>query len=334
MSAVISSERLRAWAEEERFDLAGVARAGAVGAEQAEALRGWLARGGQGGMAYLARGVEERLDVRRLAPGARSVVCVGVSYFTGGLAGGSAAVGRAAGRVARYAWGRDYHEVVRERLGRLAERVRASCPQVRVLRCFVDTAPLLEKAWAAGAGLGWIGKNGLLINERLGSWLVLGEIVTDLEFDRYGEPAAGGCGACRRCLEACPTGALAGEAGCGGLDARRCISYLTVEGRGELPGDLAGRMGDWLFGCDVCQEVCPFNERAARTADGDFLPRGSWARPELGELLGMGAAEFARRFAGSSVARAGYEHLRRVAENCWRNLGRGVEPPRRQGTKA
>ena len=207
------------------FDVVGVASAEAV--ETGDCVREYLRKGYEGEMGYLAREVDKRIDVRRLVAGARSVVCVGMNYFAEtperpeGLCG----------VVARYARGRDYHEVVKQRLYKLADRIKALAAGSVLTRCFVDTAPLLEKAWAARAGLGWIGKNGLLLNERYGSWLVLGEVVTDLELEAD-KPCDDGCGDCRACVETCPTEALVEPYV---LEARRCISYLTMESRKDNP---------------------------------------------------------------------------------------------------
>jgi len=321
----ISSDKIKQWAWEVGFDLVGVAPAAEIA--HAEALTSYLAKGYQGEMDYLARGVAQRVDPRVLVAGARSVICVGLSYYVrergeepageteaaghrkGGEGGESDKGDMRYGRVARYAWGRDYHVVMKERLERLAERIRSRGDGEARLRCCVDSAPVAEKSLAARAGLGWIGKNGLLLNERFGSWLVLGEIVTDLELEA-GEPAADRCGDCRRCLEACPTGALVAERV---LEARRCISYLTIESGREIPAALGKKLGDRLFGCDICQEVCPYNQRAVASPAGAFAARADWRRIKLAELLTMSEEAFARRYEGSCMVRAGLSHMQEVA---------------------
>lgn len=295
----LDSGQIKRWAGEVGFDLVGIAPAGPVA--HGDFLREWLGRGCHGRMQYMERNLEKRIDPTRLLPGGRSIICAALSYFRPESA---LEVSIDAARVARYAWGFDYHEVVRAKLKQLAKRISAGAGGVQ-LRCFVDTAPLLEKAHAARAGLGWIGKNTLLVNAEFGSWLVLGEIVTDLELD-YDEPVESGCGDCRRCLDACPTEALVGPYS---LDARRCISYLTVESRREVPVELAAKMGGRLFGCDACQESCPCNEQPKTGKTSELAPQASWARPCWAELEQLSEAQFQVYFAGSSIERADFDHF-------------------------
>jgi epoxyqueuosine reductase len=232
-------------------------------------------------------------------PGACSVICVAINYY-GGQPGHNEV---ACGKIARYAWAGDYHKVVKKRLDLLAGRIRQAAGGEVVLRCCVDTAAVMEKAYAARAGLGWIGKNGLLVNGRYGSWLVLGEIITNLLFD-YDEPIAQQCGGCSLCLEGCPGGAFAAPYI---LDARRCISYLTIESRVSVEQEMAG----WLFGCDSCQEVCPFNQRGEVTRDPDMQPESRWQQIELRGAELMDEEQFNNRFAGCCVRRGGYESFAR-----------------------
>jgi len=304
----LRSDIIKGWAQRLGFDLVGIAPAEPIA--YPERLREYLRRGYHGRMAYLGRPVEKRIDPRLLLPGARSIICTGTNYYAPEPACGG--VGPF-GRVARYAWGRDYHEVIRSRLEELAGRIRHAVSRPVRLGCFVDSAALAEKNHAARAGLGWVGKNSLLVNERFGSWLVLGEIVTDLEL-ACDEPVEDQCGTCVRCLEACPTGALVEPRV---LDARRCVSYLTIESREEVPGEFRNKLGDWLFGCDACQEVCPFNEDTPTTRAGEFAARREWCRVGLRELMELDAEQFQRRFAGSSIARADREHLVGLARRLW-----------------
>jgi epoxyqueuosine reductase len=264
------TERVRGVMLEEGFGLVGVCRAEA--SEQGDRFRAWLAAGKHGEMGYLAEHLDKRLDVRRLiatADGgpARSVIVVADAYEAGPT---PAAEDRAtdegdaepAGRIARYAWGDDYHRVMKKRLHASADRLRELYPDEAFKAC-VDTAPVMEREHAARAGLGWIGKHTLLIHPRHGSYLLLGALVTSLELaeeDRSGRDlsrltAGGGCGTCTRCIEACPTGCITPYS----VDASRCISYLTIEHRGAIAEALKPAMGDWLAGCDVCQQVCPWN---------------------------------------------------------------------------
>jgi len=306
---MLNSSQIKQWAYRLGFDLVGIAPAAVIEYEQS--LREYLDKGYQDRMRYLERNAAKRTDPRKLMPEARSIICMAMNYY--------APLPEVVdediyGKVARFAWGMDYHEVVRKKLKRLAAIIRRELGQPVRLRCMVDTAPLAEKAHAARAGLGWIGKNGLLINEHYGSWLVLGEIITNLELE-FDEPAAERCGDCRQCLEACPVGALVKDRV---LEARKCISYLTIEQRAEIPVKQAEKMGAWLFGCDICQEVCPFNQEPVSTELAEFQPQPLWCRINLREILEMDEEEFQRRFAGSSLLRAGLQNLQRVAGMIYR----------------
>src|SRR5205814_99168 len=208
--------------------------------------------------------------------GARSVVCVAMNYHVPldpPLPGQH-------GRVARYALGEDYHEHIKQKLYDLADWIRDAIPGAQT-RCGVDTAPIMEKELAARAGIGWIGKNTCVINDQIGSWLVLGEVITTLELPAD-EPAIDRCGSCRRCIDACPTAAITAPHQ---LDARKCISYLTIEHRGEIDAKLQPQIGDWLYGCDICQDVCPWNSKAPITIDEHLSPRFPSGTADLRQLL-------------------------------------------------
>ncbi|MBN1844183.1 MAG: tRNA epoxyqueuosine(34) reductase QueG [Sedimentisphaerales bacterium] len=298
------------------MDAIGFTSALPVDSYHAVALHDYLGKGYQGDMQYLARDIEKRLDVRRLVPSARSVICTALNYYQPvpeiAIDDSGRRRGRS-GRVARYAWGRDYHDIVRDKLRRLAGQLAEAATGGVITRCFVDTAPLWEKAYAARAGLGWIGKNTLLLNERFGSWLVLGEIVTDLEL-APDEPASDRCGDCSACLAACPTGALVEKRV---LDARRCISYLTVESGSEVPPELQAKMGNRLFGCDACQEACPFNRQTPPTREAAFAARN--ASLDVPELLACPPESLPERLSGTSLGRCEPGHLRHLAEICRKN---------------
>ncbi len=298
-------EKVRQRASELGFDLVGVAPA--APSPRAQAFVAWLEQGYQGEMAYLSRGLQARLDPARLHPGARSVVVAAANYYTGEPP--AHASDPAHGRIANYAWGQDYHHLLKPRLIELDRFLVAETGAPRG-RAFVDTGPVLERDLAARAGLGFVGKNTCLIHPRLGSWLFLGVLLTpvDLEPDPPGR-IPGGCGTCTRCLEACPTGALIAPYL---LDARRCISYLTIELRGAIPSELHRPIGNWVFGCDVCQAVCPYNRRFARpTAGVGFQPLPGRQAPPLAELAALDEAAFRRMFRRSPVLRARWVGLRR-----------------------
>ncbi len=279
------------------FHEVGIARARPL---DPDPLHRVLARGWEADMAWLGTQAAERLDPARLLPGARSVVALGLSYAA--PEGSEPAVAR----VARYARGRDYHAVMKKKLAALLRLLRERDPELRAFAT-ADVAPVMEKAWAQEAGLGWVGKNGCLITPRHGSWVLLATALLDraLEPD---PPHPERCGDCAACLPACPTGAIPEP---GYVDARRCISFQTIERRGPVPEEVAERLGPWLFGCDDCQTVCPWNRGVPADSDPELLPR---AGPlDLGELLALDRAEYQRRFWGTSLARASYEGLLRDA---------------------
>jgi epoxyqueuosine reductase len=289
------AERAKRLALEIGFDLAGFARADAP---PALAFFGeWVARGHAGEMGYLTSQVAKRSDLRAAFPWARSVLCVGLQYDTPHAYSTDAPGGR--GWISRYAWGDDYHDVMRAMLERLRGRLLAEAGPFES-RAYVDTGPIAEKAWAAAAGLGALGKNTCLLNAEHGSWFFLGELVTDLDVPGD-EPRADMCGSCTACLDACPTRAFPAPYV---LDATRCISYLTIEARGTIPEALRSGVGRHVFGCDICQDVCPWNRRRRRRGGAAFEPRAGALAPELGELAALDEAGFRERFRASPVKRA------------------------------
>ncbi|HEY2294310.1 MAG TPA: tRNA epoxyqueuosine(34) reductase QueG [Thermoanaerobaculia bacterium] len=302
---------LQSWALEAGFDRAGVARLEPL--EHGEALTRWLERGDQAGMEYLGRRVEARVDPSQVFPGARSVLCVALQYHPLDREDGTRQpepAGDLWRRVARYARGKDYHEVMGARLRGLEERVRAAFPGCETRR-YVDTGPVLERELAARAGMGAVGKNTMLLHPEGGSWFLLGELFLSLDLDPGPvQPVTDLCGSCTLCLEACPTGALAEPYR---LDSNRCISYWTIEHRGPLPEEARRMVGGWVFGCDVCQEVCPWNREPAGAVHPEMeLP------PERGELtlarlLRLPREEYVERFRGSPMKRAKLAGLQRNA---------------------
>lgn len=292
---------------------AGFALAGVCGVERSRwerELRAWLAAGRHGTMAYLAEHLEVRLDPSRLLEGARSVVMVADLYARRG--GGEERIATGRGRVARYARGADYHRVIKRRLHTLADRLRTEHPGA-VVRVFTDTAPVLERELAERCGLGWIGKHTLLIHPRLGSYMLLGGLATTLELEASGERVADHCGTCRRCVEACPTGAISPYS----VDATRCISYLTIEHRGVIDERFHEPMGTWLFGCDACQEACPHNSPLGLGERADDRPRPEYAPRfdslDVGEVLRWTKEDRSRVLSGSAMKRATLQMLRRNA---------------------
>jgi epoxyqueuosine reductase len=256
------------------FDRVGIASAEPT--RYRDYFRQWLDDGRAGSMNYLSARFEERTDPSIYLPGVQSVICVAMNYH---VPLSPPPLGGRHGKVARYALGDDYHDVIKPRLHQLSDWLKKIAPGGQT-KCAVDTAPVMEKELAARAGIGWMGKNTCIINQDIGSWLLLGEVLTTLKLPPD-QPAIDRCGTCTRCIEACPTQAITAPYQ---LDATRCISYLTIEHRGAIPSDIAPKIGNWLYGCDICQDVCPWNRRAPLTADPAFTPRFPAGVIDLEEL--------------------------------------------------
>ncbi len=304
------SDTVKRIATECGFELAGIAAAEPIAADVAR-FEHWVERGMAGEMRYMTdRRAELRRDPRSLLPSARSVICVGKLY--------NAAPEVKDPPVSRYAWGsRDYHDVLREGLQQLVKRLLEIEPFD--WRICVDTAPLLERSYARQAGLGWIGKNTCLIHEPLGSWFFLAEILASLELEPDGPPPDR-CGSCTRCIDACPTHALIpNEDGSTTLDSRRCISYLTIELRGPAPDDLRPGIAHHIFGCDICQDVCPWNSRAPVTDEPAFAPRD---QPPLQSIARMSEEEFRTYSRGTPLVRPKYAGFMRNVEIALENTER------------
>lgn len=295
---------VRAMARSLGFDLVGIASA--EPSRYREYFRQWLDDGQGGTMDWLGEDFEKRTDPGAYLAGCRSVVCVALNY-NAPLEALPAADVPHHGRVARYALGDDYHEIIKPRLYDLADWIRATFAGART-RCGVDTAPVGERELAGRAGIGWVGKHTLVINPKLGSWLLLGEVLTTLALTPD-EPIVDRCGTCRRCIDACPTGAITPYQ----VDARRCISYLNIEHRGAIAPELVGRMGDWLVGCDVCQEVCPFNRQAPAGADAAVRPRLTTGTLDLREVLSWKSNEANPTISGTAIKRIKLPVLQRNA---------------------
>jgi epoxyqueuosine reductase len=301
---VLSSAAIKTKAAELGFDLCGVAAA-----ERHPRLRrlaDWIAEGRAGDMTYLSRSLDERLDPARVLRTARTVVSVACVYNTSEPYSTEAtSAGRVA--VARYAWGNDYHDVLRPRLRSLVSWMAGVAGAGFEAFSSVDNGPIQERVFAEQAGLGWIGKNTCLINPVIGSWLVLGEVLTNHPLDAD-LPGVDQCGTCTRCLDACPTGALPAAYE---LDATRCLSYLTIEQRRPIDPPQRGAIRRQIFGCDICQDVCPWNRRAAVTTDPAWQPRPPLASASLLDLCRLSDAEWSRLLSGSAMRRAGLHRVRR-----------------------
>ncbi|TAH39744.1 MAG: tRNA epoxyqueuosine(34) reductase QueG [Planctomycetota bacterium] len=310
--------RLAQAASEVGLHLRAVLPAQALPEETMARLDAWLGDGRAADMRYLERGRPCAGDLRAWKPWTRSVALFSCAYARGS---GSF---RDGGRVARYALGRDYHHVLGKRLQRLGRSLQAS-GVVKSFRAATDAAPVLEKEWAIQGQLGFRGKNTLVLDRQLGPWILLGELLTDAEWPHWPELPAGGpaasCGHCTRCLDACPTAAFPAPYQ---LDPRRCISYLTIEHRGPIARDLRPLLGDWVFGCDVCMEVCPFGQNAADRS-GEWGRLAALDRLRLEDLLTLSPADYELAFRGSPIRRAGYAGLLRNACVALGNLGRGQE---------
>ncbi|CDF86574.1 Epoxyqueuosine reductase [Pseudomonas knackmussii B13] len=302
------AERIKAWGRELGFQQVGIS--GLDLESHGEHLQRWLAAGYHGEMDYMGAHGSKRWRPEELVPGTLRVISLRMDYLPGDTQMAKVLGEPQKAYVSRYALGRDYHKLIRKRLQQLAERIQQEVGTFGY-RAFVDSAPVLEKAVGEQAGLGWIGKNTLLLNRKAGSYFFLGELFTDLPLPVDEAHGTEHCGRCTACLDICPTNAFIGPYV---LDARRCISYLTIELKGPIPEDLRAGMGNRVFGCDDCQMVCPWNRFARPTEQGDFQPRHGLDNAELAELFLWSEEEFLSRTEGSPLRRAGYERwLRNLA---------------------
>ncbi|MBI3989853.1 MAG: tRNA epoxyqueuosine(34) reductase QueG [candidate division NC10 bacterium] len=289
------SEKIKAYARSLGFDLVGITPVRPP--EHADAYSEWLKKGYAGQMDYMVRTEEERRHPERRFPWARSVVSVAINYST--PFGEPKGKDPARGWISRYAWGEDYHEIVKEKLDRLLLLIKEEVPEVEG-KTFVDTSPILERELAAAAGIGWVGKNTMVISPKIGSYLFLGELFLNIDLEDD-QPIFDQCGDCDLCLKCCPTDAFIAPYL---LEATRCISYLTIELKGSVPMELRPLLGDQIFGCDICQEVCPYNRKPVPTEDPSFRPREGLYAPELIPFLRLSEEAFKERFKGSPVKRA------------------------------
>lgn len=306
-----SASAIKRYAASLGFDACAIASVDAI--DPGDHLGKWLNAGLHAGMEWMARTREVRQNVCNKLPDAQSVVVVARNYYSH-----RPQPPAETGRVARYAWGRDYHRVLEKPLRKLAAFIVDEIDRDATVWPCVDSGPLMEKAWAARAGLGWIGKNSLVLRRDLGSYFFLRAVVTTARI-AADTPIADQCGACRLCIDACPTQAIVAPKV---VDAQRCISYHTIENRGAIPGELSEKFGDWVFGCDICQDVCPWNRKLRETSEPDFLPRTGNAALPLDELQELDDARFLARFAGTPIMRAKRSGMQRNARIAASNLRR------------
>ncbi|MBS1662260.1 MAG: tRNA epoxyqueuosine(34) reductase QueG [Bacteroidetes bacterium] len=295
------TQLIKTWSRELGFEYCGIAQAVRLD-EDARRLESWLHKGMNGSMLYMDNHFDLRIDPSRLVPGARSVITLLINYYPAQQQQPEAP------QIAKYAYGQDYHEVIREKLNKLLARVRAEIGEVDG-RGFVDSAPVLERSWAVRSGLGWIGKNGNLLNKQAGSFFFIATLITDLELE-YDAPFAGDfCGTCRRCIDACPTDAIQPDKV---VDGSKCISYFTIELKDLLiPDDMKGKFENWAFGCDTCQDVCPWNRFSKPTQEPAFTPVPAILNFRTADWEELTEASFKEIFRHSPIKRSKYNGLRR-----------------------
>jgi epoxyqueuosine reductase len=286
------------------FSSVGIARAGNL-REEGFHLTEWLNKGYHASMAWMEKNPEKRIDINNVLHGVKSVVCITLNYYADVKHTDSPGIGK----ISRYAWGDDYHVVMTSRLQQLLKEIQADHPEVHG-KAYVDTGPVMEKVWASRAGLGWQGKHTNLITKEFGSWVFLGEILLDCELD-YDEPIADACGTCTACIDACPTDAIVEPYV---LDSSKCISYLTIEHRGDIAPELSKHFDGWIYGCDICQDVCPWNRFQRPTNETAFEPRTWNVAPELERTAKLTKEEFNNQYRKSPVKRTKREGLVRNAK--------------------
>lgn len=292
---------IKAEAKRLGFLSCGISKAGFL-EDEAPRLETWLNNGAHGEMSYMENHFDKRLDPTKLVDGAKSVISLSLNYFTD-----QQQLDPEAPKISRYAFGEDYHSVVKAKLKYLAESIQEHIGEVNG-RAFVDSAPVLDKAWAKKSGLGWIGKNSNLINKKAGSFFFLAELITDLELDYDLLPTEDHCGTCTRCIDACPTDAIVAPYM---VDGSRCISYLTIELKNEIPAEFKGKMDNWMFGCDICQDVCPWNKFSALNTEPAFKPKPDLLEMDSREWQEITQDTFSRVFKNSAVKRTRYSGLKR-----------------------
>ena len=286
------------------FDLVGFSEAEEL-RNESERLKNWLDKGYNAGMDYMKRNFEKRKNVKKILPDAKSVISLGMNYYSPE----NYEEKKTTGKVSRYAWGKDYHHVIWDKLDDIINDLKAVEPNFEAIS-YVDTGPVMDKAWAVKSGLGWLGKHTNVINKNLGSWFFIANVITNWNFE-YSIPIEDFCGSCTACLDACPTNAIVQEYV---VDSSKCISYLTIENKKEIPDDFKGKFDNWLFGCDICQDVCPWNLKfSSETYCLDFYSKKGNKQINLIEISSMSKNEFEDRFKESPIQRAKLSGLKRNA---------------------
>jgi len=284
------------------FDLVGFANA-ELFEDEIKKYDNWIQLNYQSGMEYMNRNREKRKDVTQLLPEAKSVISLAVNYYTPGMYSHE----KSKGKVSRYAWGKDYHLVINEMLNELESFLSEADPEFKSIS-YVDTGPVMDKAWAVRAGIGWLGKHTNVINREIGSWFFIANIISNIEFE-YSNPIPDFCGNCSACIDACPTNAIVQEYV---VDANKCISYLTIENKKDIPNEFKEKFDNWIFGCDICQDVCPWNEKfSVVTSVQDFFPINK--EISFAEVEQMDEETFRQRFKNSPIKRAKFKGLMRNA---------------------
>lgn len=298
------SELIKAEAKNLGFLFCGIAKAEFL-EQEAPRLETWLNKNMHGEMQYMENHFDKRLDPRLLVDGAKSVISLGLNYYTD-----NTQTDKLAPKISKYAYGQDYHTVIKDKLKQLLQIINEKIGEVGG-RAFVDSAPVLDKAWAKKAGLGWIGKNTNLINQKTGSFFFLAELIVDIELEYDIEPTADHCGTCTRCIDACPTDAIVGPYV---VDGSRCISYLTIELKNEIPQEFKGKMDDWAFGCDICQDVCPWNKFSVIHNEPSFDPHPDLLHLNSNDLREITEDVFQKVFKNSAIKRTKFAGLKRNIE--------------------
>ncbi|MCX7797700.1 MAG: tRNA epoxyqueuosine(34) reductase QueG [Melioribacter sp.] len=300
----LTNQIVIAKAKELEFDLIGFARAEILN-EEVERLKKWLEKNYHASMEYMSKNLEKRLDVRNVLPNAKSVISLAINYYQKENYSNR----KGYGKVSRYAWGKDYHLIIWEKLELLENELKSIDPSFQS-KYYVDTGPIMDKVWAVKSGIGWMGKHTNVITRELGSWIFLAEMITNYEFE-YNEPINDYCGRCKACIEACPTNAIVDEYI---LDANKCISYLTIENKGDnIPEEFKEKFESWIFGCDICQEVCPWNKKFSLPNKNHNFNTSENKELSIEEVLNMNEDEFRERFQSSPISRAKLKGLKRNA---------------------